>query len=160
MHRSLTSLSAALAISFNLKGVSDSGKSVGAAQFFLDGLKLWRKDLHHCPAFHAYQMIVVLMPEYMLIVGMFIFPLNLINQTALHEKGECSVDGSLGDLDLFFPHGGEELFGIEMTMTGEDLRENSLPLLGELQAFPGEKFPENRLFHKCILMERGRRIQI
>ena len=118
---SLTGLSAAPAISLNLKGVSDSSKSVRAAQFFLDGLEFWRKDLHHFSAFDAYQMVMVFMPEYMLIVGMFIIPFNLFNETALHKKGECSVYGSLGDLDLFSPHGGEEFFGVEMTMTGEDL---------------------------------------
>ena len=135
MRRSLMSLPAPLAISLNLKGVGDSHKSVGAAQFFLNGLELWRKDLHHFSAFDAYQMVMVFMPEYMLVVGMFIIPFNLLNEAALNEKGERSVYGSLGDLDVFFPHGGEEFFGIEMAMTGEDLRENSLPLLGELKAF-------------------------
>ena len=117
----LTGLPAALAISLNLKGVGYSRKSLGAAQFFLDGLEFWRKDLHYFSAFHAYQMVMVLMPEDMLVVGMFIIPFNLLNEPAFHEKGERSVYGSLGDLDVFSPHGGEEFFGFEMTVTGEDL---------------------------------------
>jgi len=117
----LTGLPAPLAISLNLKGVGYSPESVGAAQLFLDGLEFWRKDLHHLSAFDAYQMVMVLMPEYMLVVGVFIIPFNLLNKAALDEKGERSVYGSLGDLDVFSPHGGEEFFGFEMTVTGEDL---------------------------------------
>src|SRR5512143_3092919 len=143
----LTGPSATLAISLNLKRVSYPCKSVSAAQFFLNGLEFWRKYLHHSSAFHAYQMIMVLMSEYMFIVGMFIIPFNLLNETTFDEKGECSVYGGLGNLDLFSPHGGEEFLRIEMTVTGEDFRENSLPLFGELQALSGEKLPENLLFH-------------
>jgi len=118
---SLTNLPAPLAISLNLKGVGYPHKSVGAAQFFLDRLKFWRKDLHHLSAFDAYHMVMVFMPEYMLVVGMFVIPYNLLNETAFHEKGERSVYRSLGDLDVFSPHGGKEFFGVEMTVTGEDL---------------------------------------
>ena len=87
----LTGLPAALAISLNLKGVSYPCKSVGAAQFFLDGLEFRRKDLHYFSAFYAYQMIMVFMSEYMLVVGMFIISFNLLNQTTFHEKREGSV---------------------------------------------------------------------
>ena len=66
-------------------------------------------------------MIVVFVSEYMLIVGMFIIPFNLLNETTLYEKGECSVYGSLRNLDLFSPHGGQEFFRIEMAVAGEDL---------------------------------------
>ena len=121
LRRSLLSPPAPLAISLNLKGVSDSRKSVGAAQFFLDGLEFWRKDLHYLSALDAYQMVMVFMPEYMLIVGMLVIPFNLLNESTFDEEGKRSVYGSLGDLDLFSPHGGEEFFGVEMTVTGEDL---------------------------------------
>ena len=105
-------------------------------------------------------MIVVFMSEYVLIMGVFIIPFHLLDEPAIHEKGERSVYGSLGDLDAFSPHGGKEFFGIKMTVTGEDLREDSLPLFGELQALPGKKLPEDLLFHRTILMKVRERIQI
>ena len=72
-------------------------------------------------------MIMVLMSEYMLIVGMFIIPFNLFNETTFDEKGECSVYGSLGDLGAFVPESQMQFVHIEMAMNLENLLQNLLP---------------------------------
>jgi len=146
-HPLLVALPAPPAISLNLEGVGYTTEPVGAAQFLLDSLEFWRKDLRHFPAFHAYQVIMVFMSEYMLIMGMLVISFNLLNETAFHEKGECPVYGSLGDLDLSLSDACEEFVGVEMTVMGEDLCENPLPLFRELQAFLGKKFPEDLPLH-------------
>ena len=148
------------AIPFYFQGMLYPFKQVRPAEFILDRLKLRRKHLDNFPASHAYQVIMVLMAEGMLIMGMFVAFLDLLDKAAFQKEREGPVNGSLRNLDTLAPHISEQFFGVEMAMEGEDLVKNSLSFLRELKALPVEKFFEYRPLHKHILMKKGMKIQI
>ena len=112
------------------------------AEFILDRLQFWRENLDNCAALHADQVIVVPMTEGMLIVGMLVVFFDLLDKAAFDKERKGSVNGSLGDLNVPAPHAFEESFRVKMAMKGKYLVENSLSLLGELEPFLGEEFPE------------------
>ena len=95
------------------------------------------------------------MAESMLIVGMLVVFFDLLNKTALDEKGEGSVNGSLGNLDVLAPHAFEESFRVKMAVKGKDFVEYPLSLPGELEPFFIEEFPEDLSFHKNYFNQKG-----
>lgn len=153
-------LSAIAAVALNLEGVGSPVEVTFPAELVLDRFQFWRKNLDHRAAPYAYEVIVMLMPEGMLIVGVPVVLFNFCDKAAFDEEGKGSVNGSLGDLDFLIPHIFEEFFRGKVAEQGRDLIEDPLSLLRELKPFFIEEFPEYLSFHTRILMEMKGRIQI
>ncbi len=85
-------MSATAAVALNLKGVGDPPEPVRSAQLILQGLELPGRDLYDPAALHAYQVVVMFVAEDMFVMGVFVVPLHLLNETAFHEKRDGPVD--------------------------------------------------------------------
>ena len=138
-------------VALYLERVLHSPEAGLSAEIFLDRLELRRENLEHRTAVEADQMVVMAVAEDVFVMGVLVVPADLLDETAFEEQGKGPVYGGPRDPDILLPHAGEEFFGIEVAVAGEDLSEDRPSLIRELEALLAEKLLEYRGLHKVIL---------
>ena len=121
-------------------------ETVAFAHLVLEVLDRGLEELDHAAALVADQVVVVLPRAQPLIPVAGLANAHASDDAGIDEQVERSVDRGPRDLRVLGSEPHEQLVGLEVLVSGEELVEEGLPFRRQLQASLLEVFAENRLF--------------
>jgi len=99
-------------------------KPILLAYLLLELLYRAIRELDDFPTSQTDQVIVVLMPQYVLVVAVPLAKDHLAQQAALNQQGQCSIDRRFRHPKAVLPHSEKEVFDFKVLVNGASLFQN------------------------------------
>jgi len=137
-----------LAYTVYLQPMPHRNKIIDLSKPVLEFLNFWVPHLDECAAFQTDQVVMMLMPYFLLIPGLLAADLNLFRHAGLAKEIQISLDSGKSDLRVVPGDGFMQLPGSNVTACRKEHIENRLPLF----CLPQALIPDmgyQRLFCLC-----------